>query len=322
MPDRRAEGPLPGRLARPDHARRDPRRGAARPGSCRRTARTGSAPALRFYNTVSTARDMDQLRQAVGDDVMNYLGFSYGTELGWTYAHLFPRQVHTFVLDGAVDPTQIHKENSTVQLQGFESAFGQFAAWCRHAPACTQLPDPAAAVRPGVRERRSTRRCATGTARAAHRIPRRHRRASRRCTREVPGRSWPPRSPRRRAATGPGCCNSPTGTTSGRPTGPTRTSSTRTPRSAATTPRSANHRRSARSCAARKALARRFPLFGSDGRRRAGLPGLATAPHPGAAGRPRRPRSRFWSSATCTIPATPYRGAVQPDQGARQRAAC
>ncbi len=124
--------------------------------------RVGSG--LRFYNTVATARDMDQLRQAVGDDVMNYLGFSYGTELGWTYAHLFPAQVHTFVLDGAVDPTQMHKENSTVQLQGFEGAFAQFAAWCRHAATCSRLPDPTAAVR---RVYASTRRAPldTGTSR-------------------------------------------------------------------------------------------------------------------------------------------------------------
>ncbi len=101
-------------------------------------------PALRYYNTVNTARDMDQIRQAVGDDVMNYLGFSYGTELGWTYAHLFPQEVHTFVLDGVVDPDQVHKENSIAQLKGFESAFGQFAKWCTHAPVCGGLRDPAA----------------------------------------------------------------------------------------------------------------------------------------------------------------------------------
>jgi pimeloyl-ACP methyl ester carboxylesterase len=85
-------------------------------------ANVGSS--LRYYNTVNTARDMDQIRQAVGDDVMNYLGFSYGTELGWTYAHLFPKEVHTFVLDGVVDPTQIHNQNSISQLKGFEDAFG------------------------------------------------------------------------------------------------------------------------------------------------------------------------------------------------------
>jgi pimeloyl-ACP methyl ester carboxylesterase len=101
-------------------------------------------PTLRYYNTVNTARDMDQIRQAVGDDVMNYLGFSYGTELGWTYAHLFPQEVHTFVLDGVVDPTQIHNENSIAQLKGFEEAFGQFANWCVKAPVCADLHDPAA----------------------------------------------------------------------------------------------------------------------------------------------------------------------------------
>ena len=101
-------------------------------------------PTLRYYNTVNTARDMDQIRQAVGDDVMNYLGFSYGTELGWTYAHLFPKLVHTFVLDGVVDPTEIHNDNSIVQLKGFEGAFGQFAKWCVKAPVCADLHNPAA----------------------------------------------------------------------------------------------------------------------------------------------------------------------------------
>ena len=101
-------------------------------------------PTLRYYNTVNTARDMDQIRQAVGDDVMNYLGFSYGTELGWTYAHLFPQEVHTFVLDGVVDPTQIHNEDSIAQLKGFEDAFGQFAKWCVKAPVCADLHDPTA----------------------------------------------------------------------------------------------------------------------------------------------------------------------------------
>lgn len=106
-----------------------------------------AGPDLPYINTVETARDMDQIRQGVGDDVMNYLGFSYGTELGWVYAHLFPKLVHTFVLDGAVDPTQVNRSGSTVQLRGFEQAFGQFSNWCRHAPACSSLGSPADAVR-------------------------------------------------------------------------------------------------------------------------------------------------------------------------------
>jgi pimeloyl-ACP methyl ester carboxylesterase len=98
------------------------------------------------YDTVATARDMDQIRQAVGDDRMNYLGFSYGTELGWTYAHLFPKQVHTFVLDGAVDPSLRNTTEALAQVRGFEKAFDQFAVWCRRAPDCRVLGNPRAAT--------------------------------------------------------------------------------------------------------------------------------------------------------------------------------
>ena len=66
------------------------------------TARYGSA--LAQYNTVNTARDMDRIRIAVGDPKLTYLGFSYGTELGAQYVHLFPNNLRAVVLDGAVDP--------------------------------------------------------------------------------------------------------------------------------------------------------------------------------------------------------------------------
>jgi len=60
---------------------------------------------LDHVTTADTARDLDLLRQAVGDPVMNYLGVSYGTYLGATYANLFPREVRAMVLDGNVAPT-------------------------------------------------------------------------------------------------------------------------------------------------------------------------------------------------------------------------
>ena len=60
--------------------------------------------ALGTFNTVDTARDMDRLRQSLGDDKLTYLGYSYGTTLGSTYAELFPDKVRALVLDGAVDP--------------------------------------------------------------------------------------------------------------------------------------------------------------------------------------------------------------------------
>ena len=101
---------------------------------------------LPYYNTENTARDMDQIRQAVGDDRMNYLGFSYGTELGWVYAHLFPSRVRVMVLDGAVDPNASDIAQFAAQVKGFEGAFGQFAAHCRTVSPCSGLGDPTAAV--------------------------------------------------------------------------------------------------------------------------------------------------------------------------------
>ena len=54
---------------------------------------------LRFFNTVDTARDMDRVRAATGDPRWTYIGYSYGTELGWVYDALFPKRVRAAVLD-------------------------------------------------------------------------------------------------------------------------------------------------------------------------------------------------------------------------------
>ncbi|MFD7443797.1 alpha/beta hydrolase [Streptomyces sp. NPDC059909] len=59
---------------------------------------------LRHVSTADTARDLDRLRQAVGDPQLTYLGISYGTILGATYANLFPGKVRAMVLDSNIDP--------------------------------------------------------------------------------------------------------------------------------------------------------------------------------------------------------------------------
>ncbi len=58
----------------------------------------------RHMNTADVARDMNLLRQAVGDRKLTYLGFSYGTYLGNTYANLFPGKIRAMVIDGVLDP--------------------------------------------------------------------------------------------------------------------------------------------------------------------------------------------------------------------------
>ena len=69
-----------------------------------------SAPnLLQHASTADVARDLDFMRKAVGDDKMTYLGFSYGTFLGATYASLFPGKMRAVVLDGALDAKTVHQ---------------------------------------------------------------------------------------------------------------------------------------------------------------------------------------------------------------------
>lgn len=97
---------------------------------------------LPFTNTVNTAKDMDQLRASLGAPKLDYLGFSYGTELGAQYAHLFPSRVGRLVLDGAVNPLTDGTTSFANQLQGFESSFNDFAAWCATNSGCKILGNP------------------------------------------------------------------------------------------------------------------------------------------------------------------------------------
>lgn len=63
-----------------------------------------SGDLLPYVGTLNAARDLEQLRKALGDDRLTYVGFSYGTALGAVYADLFPDRVRALVLDGSVDP--------------------------------------------------------------------------------------------------------------------------------------------------------------------------------------------------------------------------
>ena len=77
----------------------------------------------KIYTHISTeeaTRDIDILRAALGDEKLNWLGFSYGTLLGATYADLFPTSVGRMVLDGALDPALSNVELIHGQAKGFE----------------------------------------------------------------------------------------------------------------------------------------------------------------------------------------------------------
>ncbi|HKG57643.1 MAG TPA: alpha/beta fold hydrolase, partial [Candidatus Limnocylindrales bacterium] len=91
---------------------------------------------LGHVSTEDVARDLDLLREAVGDDKLTYLGFSWGTLLGATYADLFPDRVRAMALDGAVDPALPLDKVRGDQAVGFETALRHFLDDCAERPEC------------------------------------------------------------------------------------------------------------------------------------------------------------------------------------------
>jgi pimeloyl-ACP methyl ester carboxylesterase len=89
-----------------------------------------AARLLRHVSTVEAARDMDILRAVLGDEKLTYVGASYGTFLGATYAELFPERVGRLVLDGALDPSLPARRLNQEQTAGFDTAFQAFAKDC------------------------------------------------------------------------------------------------------------------------------------------------------------------------------------------------
>ncbi|MEU1196049.1 alpha/beta hydrolase [Streptomyces sp. NPDC005813] len=89
-----------------------------------------SGTILPHVRTTDAARDMDLMRQVLGDAKLHYFGISYGTELGGVYAHLFPKNVGRAVFDAVVDPTQNPEQSSLGQAKGFQLALDNFAEDC------------------------------------------------------------------------------------------------------------------------------------------------------------------------------------------------
>jgi pimeloyl-ACP methyl ester carboxylesterase len=92
-------------------------------------SRTGT-DVLAHIGTREVARDLDIIRAALGDAKLTYLGYSYGTRIGTSYAEAFPNNVRALVLDGVVDPEQDPVAQALGQAKGFQKAFDTFVAWC------------------------------------------------------------------------------------------------------------------------------------------------------------------------------------------------
>jgi len=109
--------------------------------------RTGNGAAmLANLGSRDVARDLDVLRSVLGDEGLNYVGYSYGTRIGSTYAEAFPANARALVLDGALDPNQDPVTELVAQGEGFQVAFDDFVAWCVRRQDCALGRDAGAAV--------------------------------------------------------------------------------------------------------------------------------------------------------------------------------
>ncbi len=89
-----------------------------------------NAAYYQYVGTNNSARDIDAIRAALGEPTISYLGFSYGSELGGTWATLFPTTVRAAVFDGAVDPNADATEGELQQVKGFDAALNTFLTTC------------------------------------------------------------------------------------------------------------------------------------------------------------------------------------------------
>src|SRR5690606_11140762 len=101
---------------------------------------------LAHVDTVSAARDLDVLRHVVGSSRLDFLGYSYGTYLGATYAELFPENVGRVVLDGGLDPSLSSADLVRGQAAGFERALRVYAEDCLAGSSCPLTGDVDTAV--------------------------------------------------------------------------------------------------------------------------------------------------------------------------------
>jgi pimeloyl-ACP methyl ester carboxylesterase len=101
-----------------------------------RACASNSGRFLPFMGTRNAARDLDAIRKALGDQRLQFLGYSYGTQLGTAFAEEFPRFVGRLVLDGAIDPKLSGVELAQQQARSLEESFQRFAESCAGDAAC------------------------------------------------------------------------------------------------------------------------------------------------------------------------------------------
>ncbi|KAK4943400.1 hypothetical protein LTR10_017074 [Elasticomyces elasticus] len=95
-----------------------------------------TGPLLGFVDTTSAARDLDAIRIGLGEAKLNWLGFSYGTQLGAAYAELFPQNVRAMALDGVVNHAESAVDSLVLSAWAMEDEVTRLLAWCNANSSC------------------------------------------------------------------------------------------------------------------------------------------------------------------------------------------
>ncbi len=95
-----------------------------------------SGTILPYISTRASAQDINSLRLALGEEKVSFFGFSYGSELGTTWATMFPETVRAIVVDGAVDPNASSIQEGMNQAKGFEGQLATFLKQCSERTTC------------------------------------------------------------------------------------------------------------------------------------------------------------------------------------------
>ncbi|KAH7386183.1 Alpha/Beta hydrolase protein [Cadophora sp. MPI-SDFR-AT-0126] len=100
------------------------------------SCKAGTGRVFDFMGTASAAKDMDMVRRALQEDKLNFLGISYGSNLGSTYAGLFPTKVGRMVLDGILAVSDSDTSLLATESGAYEATLNQFFKWCNTTSDC------------------------------------------------------------------------------------------------------------------------------------------------------------------------------------------
>lgn len=95
-----------------------------------------TGPLFAHMDTTSVARDLEAVRVALGSEKLNWLGLSYGSQIGVAYAELFPTHIRAMALDGNMDHSAAETYNVVTESSSYEVVFTHFAEWCSNSSDC------------------------------------------------------------------------------------------------------------------------------------------------------------------------------------------